>query len=92
MYAPEEAVLDSRLLTTVSSLGAAKAKALRHDGGGFETDEFIARMLHFLGGDRVDLQDEDEENGEVVEVDLNWSKLGVQALGFSRRVPGLDFM
>ncbi|KAG8886054.1 hypothetical protein FRB97_007930 [Tulasnella sp. 331] len=91
--APQEALLDSRLLTTVSHLSAAKAKDLKHDGGGFDTDDFISKLKSFLGGNRIDVQaDDDDEDAADREIELSWDKLGWKALGRSRRGLGLDFM
>ncbi|KAG8926281.1 nuclear protein [Tulasnella sp. 417] len=89
--APQEAVLDSRLLSTVSSLSAAKARDLKHDGAAFETDDFIQRLVVFLGKGKADLEsvdDGDVENDNI----LDWEKLGRLALRRTRRAPGLDFM
>ncbi|KAG9006362.1 nuclear protein [Tulasnella sp. JGI-2019a] len=91
--APQEALLDSRLLTTVSHLSAAKAKDLKHDGGGFDTEDFISKLVTFLGGNRIDVQADDEDDDAVErEIELNWDKLGWKALGKSQRGLGLDFM
>ncbi|KAG8899321.1 nuclear protein [Tulasnella sp. 403] len=87
--APQEAILDSRLLTAMSNLSAAKARDLKHDGGGFDTDDFIASLVTYLGGGRVDLEEDGEEVGDA---ELDWEKLGYDALAISRRAIGLDFM
>lgn len=79
------------MLTTVSALSAQKARDFNHDAGGFDTDEFIARMVTFLGGSRMQL-DDDEDDGPGMEIELNWAKLGWKALQRSRRVPGFEFM
>lgn len=84
-------MLDSRLLSTVSALSAAKARDLKHDGAAFETDDFIQRLVVFLGKGKADLEsvdDGDLENDNI----LDWEKLGRLALRRSRRAPGLDFM
>lgn len=77
----------------MSHLSAAKAKDLKHDGGGFDTDDFISKLKSFLGGNRIDVQpDDDDEDAADREVELNWDRLGWKALGKSRRGLGLDFM
>ncbi|KAG9009734.1 nuclear protein [Tulasnella sp. 427] len=91
VLAPQEAVLDSRLLSTVSALSAAKARDLKHDGAAFETDDFIQRLVTFLGKGKADLESVDEGDLENDNI-LDWEKLGRLALRRSRRAPGLDFM
>lgn len=91
--APQEAILDSRYLTAVSHISAAKARDLKHDGGGFDTDDFIQKLVAFLGGNRIEVQAEDEdEDAEAREVELNWEKLGWKMMGKTRRAVGLEFM
>lgn len=87
--APQEAILDSRLLTTVSHLSAAKAKDLKHDSGGFDTEDFISKLVSFLGGNRMDNQGEDDDDAEV---ELNWEKLGWNAMEKAHKGVGLDLM
>lgn len=47
---PSEAVLDSRLLIATSEAGALKARQLKLDADAFDTDEFLVRLLKFIGG------------------------------------------
>lgn len=47
---PSEAVLDSRVLIATSEAGALKARQLKIDADAFDTDEFIARLVRFMGG------------------------------------------
>ncbi|KPV72345.1 uncharacterized protein RHOBADRAFT_8310, partial [Rhodotorula graminis WP1] len=48
---PSEAVLDSRVLMATSEAGALKARQLKIDADAFDTDEFLARLRRFLGGE-----------------------------------------
>ncbi|BGP09659.1 hypothetical protein JCM10049v2_005532 [Rhodotorula toruloides] len=47
---PSEAVLDSKVLIATSEAGALKARQLKIDADAFDTDEFIARLVKFMGG------------------------------------------
>ncbi|KAH8119441.1 Nse4 C-terminal-domain-containing protein [Phellopilus nigrolimitatus] len=92
---PQEATLDSAFLVTASNLGAAKARQMRADAGGFDVDDFVAKLVTFMGGrwegeERIDADDETVE----FEADqtLNWELIGRRALAKSRRVPATDFM
>lgn len=73
---PSEAILDSRVLIATSEAGALKARQLKIDGDAFDTDEFLVRLLRFMGGRsarnlrrkrtrRGRDSDRDEEDGEV---------------------------
>ncbi|OCH84802.1 hypothetical protein OBBRIDRAFT_798769 [Obba rivulosa] len=89
-----EATLDSLLLVQASQVGAAKARALKAGGGAFDVDEFITRLVTFMGG-RKDVNIGDDSDEEEEEDDggmLNWDRIGRRALAKSRRVPAMDFM
>lgn len=97
---PQEATLDSAFLVTASTLGAAKARQMRSDSSGFDIDDFIAKLVTFMGGrrqgdgrgrDDAD-PEEDDELMEDEERPLEWDKIGRKALAKSRRVPTIDFM
>jgi hypothetical protein len=96
--APQEATLDSQVLLKASTLGAQKARAMRSATGAFDLDDFVAKLITFMGGrnpleDRV-LDDSDDSDAEVDELEypLDWEKIGRRALAKSRRVPTIDFM
>lgn len=76
-------------------MNAAKAKAMKHDTGGFEVDDFVARLVTFMGGhkdgDFDPSQADEAEEGEDVG-SLEWEKIGRKALAKSRRVPMMSFM
>jgi non-structural maintenance of chromosomes element 4 len=86
------------VLLKASTLGAQKARAMRSATGAFDIDDFVAKLITFMGGrnpleDRV-LDDSDDSDAEVDEVEypLDWEKIGRRALAKSRRVPTMDFM
>ena len=70
---------------------------MKSGSGAFDTDEFVARLLTFMGGRKhaspapADDDDDDsdyEDDGGI----LDWERIGRRALAKSRRVPAMDFM
>ncbi|TBU28868.1 Nse4 C-terminal-domain-containing protein [Dichomitus squalens] len=96
----QEATNDSNLLVQISQIGAAKARAMKSGSGAFDTDDFVARLITYMGGRKptssVDLDDDDDEYGEAYDgaggAPLDWERIGRRALAKSRRVPAMDFM
>lgn len=105
MSAPQEATLDSAFLVTASNMHAAKARAMKAGAGAFDIDDFVSKLITFMGGRRggagagkdraaADEDDEDEEEDDDDDDDepLDWERIGRKALSKSRRVPVMDFM
>lgn len=98
MHQIAEATNDSNLLLQISQIGAAKARAMKSSTGAFDTDDFIARLVTFMGGRKHASptgDDDDDEDGESQfegDAPLDWERIGRRALAKSRRVPALDFM
>ncbi|EIN11513.1 hypothetical protein PUNSTDRAFT_62925 [Punctularia strigosozonata HHB-11173 SS5] len=93
--APQEATLDSMLLVRMSNMGAHKARAMKSSAGAFDVDDFVAKLVSFMGGKRQLLRAADGEDDAEIETDdvpLEWEKIGRRALAKSRRVPVIDFM
>jgi len=95
---PQEATLDSAFLLKASSFSALKARLMRADVGGFDVDDFVSKLVTFMGGhvqgrerDSQAPSDVDEED-ELEAGPLNWDKIGRKALAKSRRVPAMEFM
>lgn len=63
-------------------MGAIKARQLKVDSNAFDTDEFLIKALHFIGG-KVG-----GNNGRK----LNWETMGKALVRESRRVPIIEFM
>lgn len=96
-----EATLDSKFLLIASDMGVVKAKAMKIDGAGFDADDFVAKMVTYIG-DRAGIRaqsefspddDENEEkdgdgNGSM----LDWKKVGILSTRRSRQAPAIDFM
>ena len=66
-------------------MSAMKARAMKSSAGAFDTDDFVSKLITFMGG---------RKNAEVNDEDapLDWEKVGRKALAKSRRVPAMDFM
>lgn len=93
---PQEATLDSHFLLMASSMGAQKARAMKSGSGAFDIDEFVSKLVIFMGGrqkieDRQSDEHESEEEDDL-ELQLDWDKIGRKALAKSRRIPALGFM
>ena len=78
-------------------MGAQLAKAMKHDVGGFDVDDYIAKLVTFMGGrtggpepaaTQGGLDDSDTEGS----TGLDWAKIGRFAASYTRRVPVTDFM
>lgn len=93
---PQEATLDSHVLLDTSTATAAKARAMKSGQGAFDVDDFVSKLITFMGGrkplDLPDGEDETEEDDGDGDAPLDWEKIGRKALAKSRRVPVLDFM
>lgn len=78
-------------------MGAQRARAMKSGSGAFDVDDFVSKLISFMGGAPVPAQLDDDDDDEIVqEVDddlpLDWDKIGRKAMGKSRRVPYLNFM
>ncbi|KAI8995232.1 Nse4 C-terminal-domain-containing protein [Trametes punicea] len=92
-----EATNDSGLLVTISHISAAKARAMKSGSVAFDVDDFVARLITYMGGRKpvslADGADEDEDTSEYDEgAPLDWERIARRALAKSRRVPAIDFM
>ncbi|KAH9957935.1 Nse4 C-terminal-domain-containing protein [Russula dissimulans] len=105
VLAPQEATLDSAFLVTASNMHAAKARAMKAGAGAFDIDDFVSKLITFMGGRRagggegdhhtmaVDAEDDDDDEDEDDDDEpLDWERIGRKALAKSRRVPVMDFM
>jgi hypothetical protein len=106
--APQEATLDSAFLLTASNMHAAKARAMKAGAGAFDIDDFVSKLITFMGGRRggggggggpndcaedADYdEDVDDDEDEEDDEPLNWERIGRKALAKSRRIPVMDFM
>lgn len=82
-----------------SNMGAMKARALKSGPSAFDVDDFVAKLVTYMGGRRPNVLegDDTDANSEFMELEedgmpLQWDKIGRKALAKSRRVPVMDFM
>ena len=98
-----EATLDSRYLIMASDMSAAKAKAMKNDASGFDLDDFVSKLVTFMGGRKGGInkqrggseeieEEEEEEDEDEDDSPLDWEEVGRLALMKSHRVPVIDFM
>ena len=92
-----EATNDSALLLHISNFGAARARAMKSGSGAFDVDDFVARLITYMGGRKPLSPVGDEEEEDTSEYDaggapLDWERIGRRALAKSKRVPVMDFM
>ena len=89
---------DSSLLVHISQISAAKARAMKSGSGAFDVDDFVARLITYMGGRKpfspavVDEDGDDDDEYEESGAPLDWERIGRRALAKSRRVPAMDFM
>lgn len=95
----QEAALDSNLFVQMTSAFKhhAQSTLMPGDAGGFDVDDFVSKLVTYMGGnlggrqrESPELDEEDEEDTNVGP--LHWEKVGRLALAKSRRVPVMDFM
>lgn len=69
---------------------------MKSGSGAFDVDDFVAKLLRFMGGqNNIEdaLPEDDSDVDEVHEIaTLNWDRIGRKALAKSRRVPAMGFM
>ncbi|TFK94530.1 hypothetical protein K466DRAFT_509497 [Polyporus arcularius HHB13444] len=93
-----EATNDSALLVHISMFSAAKARAMKSGSGAFDVDDFVARLITYMGGRKpLTPVGDNEEEEDTSEYDaggapLDWERIGRRALAKSKRVPVMDFM
>eukprot|EP00051_Salpingoeca_urceolata_P010557 m.129299 g.129299 ORF g.129299 m.129299 type:complete len:375 (+) comp16755_c2_seq1:87-1211(+) len=83
-----EAVLDSQLLSLTARKGAEQAQKLHTSMVTFDPKIFTEKLKTFMSG--RELTTDEVRDGDVP--DLDWAKLGDEALDVSRAVPVLDIM
>jgi non-structural maintenance of chromosomes element 4 len=94
-----EATMDSGLLLKASMKSAMLARAMKSGGGAFDVDDFVSKLITFMGGRRnADMREDDEDDDLYDDNDgndgtpLDWERVGWRAMSKSRRAPVMDFM
>ena len=93
-----EAVIDSQIMRSVTEKASKNARAMKSGSGAFDVDEFLQKLVTFMGGrnaQHIQEDDEDEEQEEMApseSISLDWERIGRKALAHSHRIPVSDFM
>ncbi|KAJ7821660.1 Nse4 C-terminal-domain-containing protein [Mycena leptocephala] len=88
-----EATLDSSFLVRTVNINIQKARGLKFGTGAFSIEDFVTRLVGFMGGYKPP-EEVSSEASDVEEDDapLDWGKVGRRAMAKSRRVPAMGFM
>ncbi|KAI8815592.1 Nse4 C-terminal-domain-containing protein [Fimicolochytrium jonesii] len=105
VFTTHEATLDSKVLVAAADLAVQKAQRMRLDGGTFNIDDWLGKVVITMNGNAQtiaenedEVEDDDEEEADVRGGSgaglsrLDWSALGKAATMCLRRVPTIDFM
>lgn len=76
-----------------AEMGAAMARAMKHDTEAFDVDDLIGKLITFMGGRSADGDVSDSQDVEMDDTaPLNWELIGQKAYKYSRKPPCMDFM
>ena len=79
-----------------SNMGAQKARAMKSGSGAFDIDDFVSKLVMFMGGQKsledALPDDSDPDDTNDISSTLDWDRIGRKALAKSRRVPAMGFM
>ncbi|KAJ6626035.1 Nse4 C-terminal-domain-containing protein [Mycena sp. CBHHK59/15] len=90
---PQEATLDSSFFVKTTTINSQKARAMKSGTGTFDVEDFITKLVGFMGGNRPpEDPSSDVSDAEEDDAPLEWKKIGRRALAKSRRVPAMGFM
>lgn len=91
-----EATLDSEVLVKASMHSALLARAMKSGGGAFDVDDFVSKLVIFMGGrhnvEEIGDGEDDDYNEEGDGTPLDWERIGWKAMAKTHRVPVMDFM
>ncbi|XP_035256072.1 non-structural maintenance of chromosomes element 4 homolog A isoform X3 [Anguilla anguilla] len=85
-----EAALDAQFLVLATDLGKEKACQLQADGSTFDPSVYAEHLLTFMGLNRLEEEDSDEEGGYLPQD--AWQRLGAKAQDCFRTAPSFRFM
>lgn len=75
-----------------SNVGAQKARAMKSGSGAFDVDDFVSKLVKFMGGIKRLEEPSEESDTDETDINLDWEKIGRKALAKSRRVAVMGFM
>ncbi|KAJ3297252.1 nuclear protein [Borealophlyctis nickersoniae] len=87
----QDAALDHRALLDLSNAAAKKIKEMRVDGGAFDVDEFVGKLVVRMRRGGV-MGDDEEDRGAGGAADFDWFALRREAARWMLKVPTIDFM
>ncbi|KAJ3909202.1 Nse4 C-terminal-domain-containing protein [Lentinula edodes] len=89
-----EATLDSSVLLQLTASHAQMARSLKSGSGAFDIDDYLAKLVSFMGGHKLDNQNPDDPDADdaLLDAPLDWDKIGRTTLAKSKRVPVVGFM
>ncbi|XP_020777146.2 non-structural maintenance of chromosomes element 4 homolog A isoform X2 [Boleophthalmus pectinirostris] len=88
-----EAALDAQLLVVATDLGKEKASQLCADGAAFDPTAFAERLLNFMGLNRLENREDDQQNGgEGYLPDDAWDRVARRAECCFRTAPTFHYM
>ncbi|KAJ8334044.1 hypothetical protein SKAU_G00413630 [Synaphobranchus kaupii] len=88
-----EAALDAQFLVLATDLGKEKSTQLQADGSSFDPSVYTEHLLTFMGLNRLEDEDSDEEgaSGGYLPQDA-WQRLGLKVQDCFRTAPSFHFM
>ncbi|KAJ3993335.1 Nse4 C-terminal-domain-containing protein [Lentinula boryana] len=89
-----EATLDSSVLMQLTASHAQMARSLKSGLGAFDMDDYLVKLVTFMGGHKPDNQNPDDPDADdaLLDAPLDWDQIGRRALAKSRRVPVVGFI
>ncbi|KIK67293.1 hypothetical protein GYMLUDRAFT_37377 [Collybiopsis luxurians FD-317 M1] len=89
-----EATLDSSVLLQLTASHAQLARSLKSGSGAFDLDDYVAKLVTYMGGHKLDNQnpEDPEADDALLDAPLEWDQIGRRALAKSKRVPVVGFM
>ncbi|XP_034753428.1 non-structural maintenance of chromosomes element 4 homolog A isoform X2 [Etheostoma cragini] len=92
---PREAALDAHLLVVATDLGNEKASQLFTEGTTFDPTAFSEHLLSFMGLNRLEDDEDEQQNGSAVDGYLPqdaWHRVARRAEGCFRTAPSFHYM
>lgn len=86
--------MDSSVLLQLTASHAQMARSLKSGSGAFDIDDYISKLVTFMGGHRLDDQNPEDSDADdaLLDAPLEWEQIGRRALAKSKRVPVVGFM
>lgn len=89
---PREAALDAQLLVVATDLGKEKASQLFAEGSSFDAATFAEHLLSFMGLNRLERGEDEEQNGDGYLPNDAWDRVARAAECCFRTAPTFHYM